>query len=163
MQVDGAGDLVRLIGYATAPVVLFTASAILMTSLAAKHANVGGLLRDLAREYRSTDTSIKRRVAARSQIELFRRRVVALWRASMFLYSAQATFLVTTLEILTSARNATLTRVGALTLALGVVLLLASVLILLYELRLGRITLDQEVDDILEDTQAAGPMRTRTA
>jgi hypothetical protein len=144
--------LATLVGFVAAPVVLVTASAVLLATLASKHTTAGALLRELTAEWRHAETPPTRRACVRAQVMIFARRVRLLWIATVCLYVAVTCFLVTTLEVMLSPYASKLALLGIVTLPLGIILVLAGVFLQLEEVRLSRHSLAAEICDVAENS-----------
>lgn len=141
-------SLSNLISVAVAPVVLITATAILLSGFTGKYTNIADRLRSLAAEYRRTETSDARRANLKTQMRLFHRRVSAMWAASALLSLALLTFLGTVLSVIFDSRPVRLGWLGAACLILGLAFMAGAVLLELYEIRLARLTVAGELSDI---------------
>ena len=137
-----------LIGAAVAPVVLISAAAILLSGYSAKYGSVSERMRDLTGEYRRADTADARKTLIKTQLLLFRRRIVAVWAASALLSFALLLFLGTVFSVIVSTHAARLGWVGVGCLVCGLTLMVAAVSMELYEIRLARLTTDAELSDI---------------
>jgi hypothetical protein len=135
-----------------APVVLVTASAVLLATLSSKHANAGAMLRALTAEWRHVETPPTRRACVRAQVMIFARRVRLLWWANVCLYAAVVSFLVTTLEVMLSPYAAQLALFGIVTLPLGILLVLTAVFLQLEEVRVSRHSLAAEIVDVADNS-----------
>ena len=141
-------SLSNLISVAVAPVVLITATAILLSGYTGKYTNIADRLRDLAAEYRKADTSDARRASLKAQMRLFHRRVSAMWAASALLSLGLLAFLGTVLSVIFDSRQVRLGWLGAVCLILGLIFMGGAVLLELYEIRLARLTVAGELADI---------------
>lgn len=146
-----AFNLSSLVSLAVTPVVLITATAILLSGFSAKYGNISDRLRSLAAEHRRPETPQARRIVLRFQIRLFRRRVTMMWAASACLSSALLLFVGTVLSVIFSARASQLGLAGAVFLVTGLALIGMAVTLELYELRLARLAVDGELADIFPD------------
>lgn len=144
-------SLSNLISTAVAPVVLITATAILLSGYTGKYTNISDRLRDLTAECRRADTTAARKANLRAQLLLFQRRVSAMWAASILLSMALLAFLGTILSVIFAQHRASLGWAGAVCLVVGLVLLGVAVLLELYEIRLSRLTIAGELADIFPD------------
>lgn len=147
-------SLSHLISVAVAPVVLITATAILLSGYTTKYTNIADRLRVLAAEYRRADTGLARRANLKTQMRLFHRRVSALWAASALLSLGLLSFLGTVLSVIFDTRQVRLGWLGAASLILGLVLMAGAVLLELYEIRLARLTVAGELTDIFADGES---------
>lgn len=148
MSIPPAFNFASVINAAVAPVVLVTASAILLSGYSSKYANIADRLRDLAAEHRQPHTSPARSRVLRAQLRLFRKRIMAVWAASALLSFAVLLFLATVLLSIFSSHAAVLGRAGAVCLVSGLILIGGAVCFELYEIRLARRAVDAELSDI---------------
>lgn len=142
-------SLSNLISVAVAPVVLITATAILLSGYTGKYTNIADRLREMAAEYRLADTSGERRVNLKAQMRLFHQRVSAMWAASALLSVGLLAFLGTVLSVIFDNRQVRLGWLGAACLIFGLICMAGAVLLELYEIRLARLTIAGELSDIL--------------
>lgn len=147
-MITHAFGLSNLISVAVAPVVLITATAILLSGYTGKYTNIADRLRDLTAEYRRADTSAERRANLKTQLRLFHRRVSAMWAASVLLSLGLLSFLGTVLSVIFDSHQIRLGWIGASCLLLGLMLMAGAVLLELYEIRLARLTMAGELSDI---------------
>lgn len=146
-----AFNLPALVSLAATPVVLITATAILLSGFSAKYGNISDRLRSLTAEHRHADTPQARHLVLRFQIRIFRQRVSMMWAASACLSSALLLFVGTVLSVIFSARATQLGLAGAAFLVAGLTLIGLAVVLELYELRLARLAVDGELADIFPD------------
>jgi len=144
-------NLTGLISAAVAPVVLISAAAILLSGYSSKYGNISDRMRDLTGEYRRADTTSARRAGLKTQLLLFRRRVIAVWAASALLSLALLLFLGTVLSVILSRHEARLGLVGAGCLVCGLLLMVGAISLELVEIRLARFAVDAELSDIFRD------------
>ena len=140
--------LLNLISAAVAPVVLITAAAILSSGYSAKYTGIAAQTRALTAEYRDGATTQARRRNLRRQLRLFYRRVTALWAASICLSLSVLSFLMTVLALVFLPKQSRLDSLGSASLVLGLVLLVAGVVIEVYEICLAQLTAAGELEDI---------------
>ncbi len=146
-----AFNLSALVNLAATPVVLITATAILLSGFSAKYGNISDRLRSLTAEHRHADTLQARRLVLRFQIRIFRQRVSMMWAASACLSSALLLFVGTVLSVIFSERAVHLGLAGAAFLVTGLALIGIAITLELYELRLARLAVDGELADIFPD------------
>lgn len=147
-----SSHLLNLISTAVTPIVLISATAILLSNHTNKYNNISTQMRVLTHEYRDRETSEKRRATLRRELSFYQRRIRAMWMASVYLYSALLCFLTTVLSlIVVSATSlASLDLVGEISLCVGVFLVFATVVCELVEVRLALRTSQEELIDVLE-------------
>ena len=141
-------SLSSLISVAVAPVVLISAVAILLSGYTTKYGNIADRMRNLAAEFRRSDSSPDRCESIRRQMVLFRRRIQAMWAASALLSLALLSFVCTVLSVIFAQRVTTLTLVGAVCLVIGLLLAGCAITLDLYEIYLGRLTMAGEIGDL---------------
>lgn len=137
--------IIETISAAVTPVVLVSASALLVVGVGSKHQNMSDRVRNLAAEWRSPNTGA-RRASIERQLLLLRRRIRFSAFAHRALYISILTFLAMALLLLFDAAAV----VAILILfIIGIALVVAAVACEIVELSLARRTLDDEVADIV--------------
>ena len=145
-------NITDLISAAVAPVVLITATAILLSAYSAKYTSLGDRMRTLTAEYRLPETSAERRANIKRQISVFHRRINAMWTASILLSLALLAFLGTVLSVLLALfRGVQLGFAVIATVVMGLAMMVGSVCVELSEIRMARLTIAGELTDIYED------------
>jgi hypothetical protein len=156
MAARTAIGLLEIITAALTPVVMISAAASLILGTNQKHAALADRIRELATEFRASDTSEERRELIRAQMPLFARRIACARLAHLWLYAAVVCFVGMILAITLGPRGG-LGGTGTLVLfVVGIVLLLGAVLEELIELQLGDRTIRMEID-------AVAPANSRSA
>ena len=151
-------DPVKVVTTAVAPVVMISATAILISGISSKHQSLSDRLRQLTAEYRSPQTSKDRRLNLQAQIQLFQRRIRYVSRAHISLFCATACFVSMVLVLAFTQRISTLISWTLPSFLLGVVLLLLAVVYEIMELLLAGRTLCLEITSALNLTH--GPANT---
>jgi len=146
-----SSHLLNLISTAVTPIVLISATAILLSNHTNKYNNISTQMRALTHEYRDRETSEKRRATLRRQLNFYGRRIHAMWLASICLYTALLCFLLTVLSLLAVSTTslARLDWVGEIGLCGGLLLLFVTVICELTEVRLATRTSQEEMFDVL--------------
>lgn len=145
MSID---DPLQVVASAVTPVVLVSATAILISGVNSRHIAIADRIRSLTAEYRTAATSQSRRAGINRQLPAFQLRIrLASW-AIRGLYLASACFVTMALLI-----SATLWRrmLAVATLPLfvtGILLLLLSIVCELCELQKANSTLFDEIADL---------------
>lgn len=147
--------LSSLIGIAVTPVVLVTATAILLSGYTAKYTSIADQIRRLTGEYRKVETSEARRKSLRKQIRLDHRRITAMWAGSAFLSLALLLFLGTVVSVIFAGRATLINTLGAAFLLGGLTLLALAFVLELYEIRLARLAVAGELADIFSSDEAS--------
>ena len=141
-------DAVQVLTAAVTPVVLVSATAILISGINSRYISISDRLRSLAHEYRDPSCPPERRVIITREIITFRHRMHLMSWAVRSLYAAVGAFIVDTLLI-----SATLWRqmLAGATLPLfmaGILLVLFALVCQLLELRSSDRTIAIELSDI---------------
>ena len=141
-------DAVQVLTAAVTPVVLVSATAILISGINSRYISISDRLRSLAHEYRDPSCSPERRVIITREIITFRHRMHLMSWAVRSLYAAVGAFIVDALLI-----SATLWRqmLAGVTLPLfmaGILLVLFALVCQLLELRSSDRTIAIELSDI---------------
>ncbi len=129
---------------ALTPVVLVSATAILIGGVNAKHQALADRLRLLMAEFRNPRTSETRRQNVLLQVKLFRRRLQYATLSHLGLYVAAACFISMVMIISLSTATASALKLTLPFFISGVFLLLGAVLTEVLELLLANKTLDLE-------------------
>ena len=141
--------LLSLVSAAATPVVLVTATAILLSGFTAKYNHLSDQVRTLSAEFRQAGTSDARRESIRQQLCYFERRMGAMWLCSFLLTLALVGFVAMILEVIFVTKSHHLDLLGAASLIAGLVLMLLACAIELYEIYLSRLTAHEELADIV--------------
>lgn len=134
--------LVETVSAAVTPVVLVSASALLVSGIGNKHQNMSDRVRELNAEKRSHNVSTERRASIDRQIDLLSRRIRNAAIAHVLLYMSIVVFMTTVLLVLLAPAAVT---AGLALLISGISLVLISVVFEIFELRLANRTLRIEV------------------
>lgn len=127
------------------PVVLVSASALMIVGVGNKHQNMSDRVRALAAEARAPQTSAERRAVIARQIELLRKRIHCVAMAHRMLYLSILLFLAMALVLLFGPGTVA---AGVALFIGGVLLILAAAIFEIVELSLARRTLDTELLDL---------------
>jgi hypothetical protein len=146
-----SSHLLNLISTAVTPIVLISATAILLSNHTNKYNNISTQMRALTHEYRDRETSEKRRATLRRELNFYGRRIRAMWVASICLYAALLCFLITVLSLLVISATSLsrLGLIGEISLCAGLTLLFVTVICELVEVRLAVHTSQEEMFDVL--------------
>lgn len=146
-------SLTSLIGTVVAPVGLISTTAILLSGYTGKYTSMADQMRRMTAEFRVSATSHVRRESLKRQLDLYHRRITAMWGASALLSVALLFFIATVLTVIVSVRATHLGVVGLITLMAGLVLVACAVGLELYEIGLARLTAAGELADIFADRE----------
>ncbi len=148
-----AASLTSLIGTVVAPVGLISTTAILLSGYTGKYSSMADQMRRMTAEYRVSGTADSRRESLKRQLNLYHRRITAMWGASALLSSALLFFVATVLTVILSVRATHLDVLGLVTLLVGLVLVACAIGLELYEIGLARLTAAGELADIFTERE----------
>ncbi len=154
--VTQATSLTSLIGTVVAPVGLISTTAILLSGYTGKYSSMSDQMRRMTAEYRASGTVAARRESLKRQLDLYHRRITAMWGASALLSAALLFFIGTVLTVILSVRATHLGILGLIALMIGLVLVACAVGLELYEIGLARLTAAGELADIFPDRELPG-------
>ncbi len=144
-------DPLQVLAAAVTPVVLVSASAILIAGVNSRYISIADKMRSLAQEFRLQNSQAARRTCIAAQMRIFRSRVRLIAWAERVLYAAVGCFIVVALVISTTAWRKTLASTTLPLFALGILLIFAAIVCQLMELQLSNRTITLEVQDITAD------------
>jgi hypothetical protein len=148
---DQLGDPLRIVTTAVTPVVMVSATAILVSGVNARYLAVSDRIRNLAHEYRSADTSAARRENIQRQMLIFHQRLELVSWSSRILYIAICCFISVALLICLSTWRQMLTIVTLPIFGLGVMMVGTAVVLQLLEVQASRKTIALEASEVLRD------------
>jgi hypothetical protein len=143
-------DTQAAISAAVTPVVMISASAILIGAISSKHQSMSDRLRALTTEWRNAATPPDRREAIAGQLRLFDERLRWVTWSHIVLYSATACFIATVIVIAASPALEAMSGASLGLLITGVTLMFLGILLELLDLAKARATVGLELKDILE-------------
>ena len=150
-------DPLRVVSTAVAPVVMVSATAILISGVNTRYISISDRVRSLAREYRSEGVSPARKSNICSQLVVFRHRMKLVSWASRLLFAAVACFIAVTVVICVSMMRATLPFVAFPIFVAGVSLVAMAIVLQLMEIHESHKTIDMEASEILCDIERNPP------
>jgi hypothetical protein len=142
-------DTQAAISAAVTPVVMISATAILISAITTKHQSMSDRLRALTAEWRNADTSAARREAIAHEVRLFDTRLRWVTWSHIILYIAAACFIAMVIVIAMSPSLEELSGKSLGLLIAGVALMFVGILLELLDLARARATVRLEVKDIL--------------
>jgi hypothetical protein len=145
------GDPLSVVATAVTPVVMVSATAILISSVNGRYVSVADRVRSLAREYREPDTTPGRRKNIRLQMMVFQRRLRLVSWATRVLYAAVGCFIAVALLITGSVSRQILSGAALVTFLVGLVLTASGIVLQLLELQHANRTINLESADVLND------------
>ena len=141
-------DPLRVVTAAVTPVVMISATAILISGINSKHQSLSDRVRALSAEHRSGQASDERKRNIRAQIRFFRRRLRFIAIAHIALYGATACFIAMVIVISVTVKIAPLVSATLPFFMAGVVLLFTAVGYEIRELRMSNETMNLELTDL---------------
>jgi len=146
MPVD---DPLRIVTTAVTPVVMVSATAILISGVNARYISISERMRTLSAEFRREPISPARRINIRQQMAVFIRRMAYVEWAARILYIAVAAFLIMALLISLSVRHTIFEMVTLPLFLLGLTLVIAAIVLQSLELRHSVQTIRLETAEVL--------------
>ena len=146
---DQLGDPMRFIAAAVTPVVMVSATAILVSGVNSRYISISDRVRSLAREFRDAGTPADRRHTIRLQMPIFHRRIHLVSTAMRVLYAATGCFVVVALLIGMSVSRPTAQNATLATFLAGLGAVIAAIVLQYLELRESNKTIDLESADVL--------------
>jgi hypothetical protein len=144
-------SLTNIIGNIVAPVGFISTTAILLSGYTGKYSSMSDQMRRLTAEYRSAAATAVRRQSLKRQLDLYHRRITAMWAASALLSVALLAFVGTVLVVMLSVRATQLGLLGLAPLLVGLALVVSAIALELYEIGLARLTAAGELADIFAE------------
>jgi hypothetical protein len=145
----GFPDTQAAISAAVTPVVMISASAILISAISSKHQSMSDRLRALTAEWRNEATPAARRAVIADQVRLFDRRLRWITWSHIVLYTATASFIAMVIVIAASPALEALSGASLVFLVIGVALMFVGIVLELLDLTKARTTVGMEVRDII--------------
>lgn len=143
-------DTQAAISAAVTPVVMISATAILIGAISSKHQSMSDRLRALTAEWRSETTPPARRESIADQLRLFDERLRWVTWSHIILYAATACFIATVIVIAVSPALEALSGASLGLLIAGVALMFVGILLELFDLAKARTTVGLEIRDVFE-------------
>ena len=141
-------DPLQIVASAVTPVVLVSATAILIGGVNSRHIAIADRIRSLTAEYRNTGTSPERRTGIKRQMPIFKLRIqLATW-SIRGLYFASACFVTMALIISATLWRKMLAIATVPLFVLGILSVLFSIVCELWELQEANRTLLREISDL---------------
>jgi len=148
---DQFGDPLKVVATAVTPVVMVSATAILISGVNARYISISERVRALAREYRDPMTPDVRQRNIRRQTRVFHRRLRLVSWAARVLYAAAGSFAAVALLISLSVSRQTLLRATLALFLVGLALIVIAIVLQSLELQQSNKTIDLESADILNE------------
>ena len=144
-------DPMQVLAAAVTPVVLVSATAILISGVNSRYIAIADRMRVLAGEFRSPSCTAARRTRICAQIRIFAIRIRLVAWAVRALYAAVACFVAMVMLISATLWRQMLQATTLPLFVLGTVLIFAAIICELFELYLANRTIGLEVSDISAD------------
>ena len=151
LVMDPFGDPLKVVTTAVTPVVMVSATAILISGVNSRYISISDRVRSLAREYRQPETSCERQLNIRRQMPIFHRRLHLVSWATRFLYAAVGCFVAVALLISASVSRPILLRATLGMFLAGLVLVSVAIVLQLLELQRSNQTIDIESTDVFDE------------
>lgn len=149
MPVDPAIDPLAILTSAVTPVVMVSATAILISVVNARYSAVSDRVRNLAHEYRTDSIPPERRRVIREQVLIFRRRIRLVSWAVRLLFLAVGTFIAVALMISFSLWRHWFDMALPITFFVGLLLVSTAILLVFLELSESNRTIYMEAEDVI--------------
>ena len=150
---DGV-DPLQVLAAAVSPVVLVSATAILISGSNARYISISDRVRSLSHEFRDPGCAPERRQVISLEMGAFMRRMHLVAWAVRVLYAAVCCFITVAILISASSRHMILSAATLPLFALGTALIIVAVICQLLELQTSHRTIQLEVSDVLGDPLA---------
>jgi hypothetical protein len=147
-------DPLSVVTSAVAPVVMVSATAILISGVNSRYISISDRVRNLTREFRQDNPSAERRSNIRSQMVIFHRRLHLVSWAARVLYAAAGCFVSVALLIGASAWRQGMDAITLPIFLVGLTLTIAAIIFQVLELQGSNATIDLESADVLKDESA---------
>lgn len=148
-------DPLRIVTTAVAPVVMVSATAILISGVNARYLSISDRVRSLAHEYREDGVTTPRRLNIQRQLKVFQYRMKLVSWASRLLYIAVLCFIAVAMLICLGTLRMELTMVTLPIFVVGVALVGIAIVLQFLEIQASHQTLTLEASEILGDAENA--------
>jgi hypothetical protein len=150
---DQLSDPLRIVTTAVTPVVMVSATAILLSGVNARYLAVSDRIRSLAHEYRCAEVTVERRLNIQQQMLVFHRRMDLVSWASRILYIAICCFISVALLICLATWRQMLTAVTLPIFGLGISFVGTAIVLQLLEVQASRKTIALEAEEVMRDAR----------
>jgi hypothetical protein len=142
-------DPLRIVTTAVTPVVMVSATAILISGVNTRYISISDRMRNLSSEFRREPLTDARRINIRRQMIAFMRRLILVEWAARILYIAVAAFLAMALLISLSVRHAIFEMVTLPLFLIGLTLVIGAIVLQSLELSYSTVTIRLETADVM--------------
>lgn len=146
---NGTNTALQVLASAVTPVVLVSATAILISGVNSRHISIADRMRTLSREYRDVQTNEDRRTLIEQQMWMFNKRIHLVSWAIRNLYAAAWCFVAEVLIISATLWRDSLVAATVPLFLLGIVLMMVAIVMQLLELHEANRTLFLEVGGVI--------------
>ena len=150
--IDQFADPLKVVATAVTPVVMVSATAILISGVNARYISISDRVRALAHEYRDDAVSSERKANIHSQMTIFHYRMRLVSWASRVLYAAVGCFVAVALLISLSVSKQTLLGATLGLFLIGLILVVFAIVLQLLELQHSNKTIEIESSDVLRNS-----------
>ena len=144
-------DPLQVLAAAVTPVVLVSATSILVSGVNSRYISIADKMRGLAQEFRAPTCTPQRKSLIAAQMEIFRKRIGLVAWAVRVLYTSIGCFTAVAMVISATLWHRMLESVTIPLFAAGISMILAAIICQLLELHLSNRTIALEVRDVTAD------------
>jgi hypothetical protein len=146
---NGTNNALQVLASAVTPVVLVSATAILISGVNSRHISIADRMRTLSNEYRDVQTNEDRRMIIEQQMWMFHKRIHLVSWAIRNLYAAAWCFVAEVLIISATLWRDSLVGATVPLFLLGILLIMVAIAMQLLELHVSNRTLLLEVGEVI--------------
>jgi hypothetical protein len=151
VRMPSGNDPLQVLAAAVTPVVLVSATAILVSGVNSRYISIADKMRGLAQEFRTANCTPERRSHIAAQMKIFRSRIGLVAWAVRVLYASVGCFTAVAMVISATLWQKTLEAITLPLFAAGITMILAAIVCQLLELHLSNRTITLEVQDVTAD------------
>jgi hypothetical protein len=144
-------DPLQVLAAAVTPVVLVSATAILVSGVNSRYISIADKMRGLAQEFRGGHCTSDRKSSIAAQMKIFQSRIFLVAWAVRVLYAAVGCFIAVAMVISATLWQKTLEAITLPLFAAGILMILAAIICQLLELHLSNRTIALEIQDVTAD------------
>lgn len=149
-------DPLQIVTTAVAPVVMVSATAILISGVNARYISISDRVRNLAHEYRGDGTTAGRKQNIQAQLVAFQHRMRLVSWAARLLYAAVLCYILLIMLICLGSLRMAVTKVALPVFIAGVALVGIAIVLQLLEIQASHTTLNLEASEIARDSGKGG-------
>jgi TRAP-type C4-dicarboxylate transport system permease small subunit len=150
---DQIGDPLRIVTTAVAPVVMVSATAILISGVNARYISISDRVRNLAHEYRGEGVAAARKLNIQQQLAAFQYRMGLVSWAARLLYTAVLCYLAITMFICLGTLRMEFAAITLPIFVIGVALVAIAIVLQFLEIHASHRTLNLEASEIASDAR----------